>query len=72
LFRSVAVLAHRPPQETVGGGHAHAPLAHAVPPLQVTPQAPQLFGSESTFAQKPAQLTVGGTQPPEQSPPLHT
>jgi hypothetical protein len=39
------------PHFTLGGGQAHAPLAHWTPPGQATPQLPQFLGSVEVLTQ---------------------
>jgi hypothetical protein len=63
LLASFCVFA-QPAGHPVGtlGGHEQLPEAHVRPPVQVTPQAPQLLGSLATARQTPPQLRVPAAQ----------
>jgi hypothetical protein len=54
----------------VAAGHWHAPLTQLWPPVQMWPQAPQLFGFVCRLTQVPAQQLVPPVQAWHAAPPL--
>jgi len=50
------------PHASVLGGHTQAPPLQRVPPVQATPQEPQLFTSEAVSTQAPAQSVSPAAQ----------
>ena len=62
--RSVAMVAHKPPQICCGDGHwaTQAPLRHTIPALQETPHSPQLSRSIVVSTQTPPQKRLGLAQ----------
>jgi hypothetical protein len=67
---SLSVLTHTPPQFVLPGGQAHAPATHEVPPVQLTPQAPQFALSVWISTQAPLQVVWFGGHCCTQTPAL--
>ncbi len=59
---------HWPLQLVRPGGHAQAPPVHCLPPVQLTPQEPQLVESVCRLTQEPPQSVVGAVQLAVQPP----
>jgi hypothetical protein len=60
------------PHEVLPAGQPHTLFAHTIPPVHLTPQAPQWLLSEVMSAHAPPQLVRPALQLPVQAPWLHT
>jgi hypothetical protein len=66
------VLTHVEPQSIVPLGHVQLPAEHTFPPLQATPQPPQLLLSVCVFTHAPPQFVVPPIHVVEHVPLMHT
>lgn len=61
-----------PAQSVMPTGHVQLPPLHCFPPLQTTPQPPQLVGSVDGSTHTPLQAMVGDWQEVTQLPSTHS